>query len=171
MVVSATAKGSWRPHWLTLVQQVKGSVDEDWFVIVMADRGLYARWLYEAIVAVGWHPFLRINTGGTYRRQGESSFRPLTLAAATVGSGWCGQVTCFKSNPLECTLLACWTEGHQDPWLIVTDLLPNQAEVFWYGMRMWIECEFKLTKRAGWNWHRTRMTDPQRAMRLWLGVM
>lgn len=25
-------------------------------------------------------------------------------------------------------------------------------------------------KRAGWQWHRTRMTDPQRAARLWLVV-
>ncbi len=52
----------------------------------------------------------------------------------------------------------------------MTDFLPEQAEVFWYGMRMWIECEFKLTKRSGWNWHRTRMSDPERASRLWLAI-
>jgi hypothetical protein len=27
---------------------------------------------------------------------------------------------------------------------------------------------FKITKRAGWQWHRTRMTDPERAA--WLAV-
>ena len=37
-------------------------------------------------------------------------------------------------------------------------------------MRAWIEQGFKLTKRAGWQWHRTRMTDPARAARLWLAV-
>ena len=37
-------------------------------------------------------------------------------------------------------------------------------------MRAWIEHGFKLTKRAGWPWHRTRMTDPARAARLWLAV-
>jgi hypothetical protein len=169
-IVSATAKGSWKPLWLNLFKQLNGSIPDDWFVIVMADRGLYARWLYKAIVNVGWPPFLRINKGGTYRRQETNSFRPLLLAAPTVGSYWCAQLTCFKSNPLECTLLACWTEGHQDAWLIVTDLLPEQADIFWYSMRMWIECEFKLSKRSGWNWHRTRMTDPERAMRLWLAI-
>ncbi len=169
-IVPATAKGSWKPLWLDVFNQLNGSIPDEWFVIVMADRGLYARWLYAAIVNVGWHPFLRINTGGTYRRQETNSFCPFTLAAPTVGSYWCGQVTCFKSNPLACTLFACWTEGHKDPWLLVTDLLPEQADVFWYGMRMWIECEFKLAKRAGWNWHRTRMTDPERAMRLWFAI-
>ena len=33
-----------------------------------------------------------------------------------------------------------------------------------------IEQGFKITKRAGWQWHRTRMSDPQRAARLWLTV-
>lgn len=169
-IVSATAKGSWKPLWLDLFNQLNGSIPDEWFVLVLADRGLYARWLYEALVNVGWHPFLRINKGGTYRRQETNSFCPLTLAAPTIGSYWCGQVTCFKSNPLACTLLACWTEGHTDPWFIVTDLLPEQADVFWYSMRMWIESEFKLAKRSGWNWHRTRMTDPERAMRLWLAI-
>jgi hypothetical protein len=28
----------------------------------------------------------------------------------------------------------------------------------------------KITKRAGWQWHRTRMTAPARAARLWLAV-
>src|SRR5580765_1480318 len=33
-----------------------------------------------------------------------------------------------------------------------------------------IEQGFKITKRGGWQWQRTRMTDPQRAARLWLAV-
>src|SRR5947199_6883737 len=35
-------------------------------------------------------------------------------------------------------------------------------------MRAWIECGFKDTKRGGWNWHHTKMTDPGRAERHWL---
>jgi hypothetical protein len=35
-------------------------------------------------------------------------------------------------------------------------------------LRSWIEQGFKLSKRAGWQWQRTRMTDPERAGRLWL---
>ena len=35
---------------------------------------------------------------------------------------------------------------------------------------MWIERGFKLTKRGGWQWQSTRMTNPERAQRLWLVV-
>ena len=33
-----------------------------------------------------------------------------------------------------------------------------------------IEQGFKIMKRGGWQWQRTRMTDPKRAARLWLAV-
>jgi hypothetical protein len=35
-------------------------------------------------------------------------------------------------------------------------------------MRAWIEQGFKLLKSGGWQWQATRMTDPERAERLWL---
>jgi hypothetical protein len=39
-------------------------------VIVLADRGLYAKWLFEGIQGLGWHPLLRVNAGGTFRPAG-----------------------------------------------------------------------------------------------------
>ena len=42
-VVGAEEKGSWQPHWLGLLQHLAGCVPEHWTVIVMSDRGLYAR--------------------------------------------------------------------------------------------------------------------------------
>ncbi|MGB5711834.1 MAG: hypothetical protein WBM44_13105 [Waterburya sp.] len=71
---------------------------------------------------------------------------------------------------MSCTLLAQWDEGYVDPWLIITDLTPQQAQICWYGMRSWIECLFKDLKRGGFAWHHTKMTDPQRAERLWLAI-
>src|SRR6185436_144910 len=61
-------------------------------------------------------------------------------------------------------------EGYADPWLILTDLPPETSEAGWYGLRAWIEQSFKLCKRGGWQWQRTRMTDPERAARLWLAL-
>ena len=147
-------------------------VPRHWTVIVLADRGLYAPWLFRRIVKLGWHPFLRINTGGTFRPTGTHCFRPLTTLVPQPGTRWQGRGTAFARKPrrLECTLLACWEEGYKDPWLILTDLAPEASDAGWYGMRAWIEQGFKLTKRAGWQWHRTRMTDPARAARLWLAV-
>ncbi len=171
-VVVATEKGAWRPHWEGLIRLLEGSVPADWTVLVLADRGLYARWLYQTIVAVHWHPFLRINPGGQYRRRGQSRFRPLRGLVPTVGLSWSGRVECFATPEarLACTLLACWSAGHRDPWLILTDLAPQRADVAWYSLRFWIECGFKQTKRAGWQWQQTKMEDPERASRLWLAM-
>src|SRR6266699_2073968 len=63
-----------------------------------------------------------------------------------------------------------WDEGYADPWLVLTDLAPEAANVVWYSMRTWIEGSFKDTKRGGWQWHQTKMTDPKRASRLWLAI-
>lgn len=60
-VVKGTEKGSCKPYWLELFQSLQNIVPKDWKVMVTADRGLYADWLFQEIVAVGWHPFLRIN--------------------------------------------------------------------------------------------------------------
>jgi len=170
VLVPATAKGEWKQPWVGLFEQLQEAIPASWTVVVLADRGLYARWLYQEIVRVGWHPFLRLKTSGTFRPQGQVRFRSLALAAPKVGTTWSGLVTCFKTNPLECTLLARWDEPHEDPWLIITDLMPEQADALWYALRPWIECGFKQTKRSGWQWQNTRMTDPDRASRLWLAM-
>jgi len=171
-VVGAEQKGTWKPHWLKLLEKLAGSVPEHWTVIVMSDRGLYAPWLYAKIVSLGWHPFTRINKQGNFRPQGEARFRSLATAAPSVGSGWCGKVDCFSGevSRLQCTLLARWDEGYEEVWVIVTDLAPAQAAAVWYGMRSWIEGGFKDTKRGGWGWHQTKMVDPERAERLWLAI-
>jgi len=67
-------------------------------------------------------------------------------------------------------LLARWEDGDKDPWLLLTELAPEASDAGWYGLRAWIAQGFKITKRAGWPWHRPRMTDPARAARLWLAV-
>lgn len=171
-LVRAQTKGAWEPHWKALLAQLEASVPAGWTVLVLADRGLYARWLYEAILHLGWHPFLRVNAGGTYRPTAGGGLRPLGNAVRAVGERWCGEVMCFQEpkRRLACTLVACWEPGHHERWLVLTDLLPEQAQVVWYSLRAWIECGFKDIKRGGWQWHQTKMTDPARAERLWLAL-
>lgn len=169
-VLRAGQPGSWKEPWLGLFQSLEGVVPSDWKVIVMADRGLYARWLYVAIQAMGWHPFLRINLGGSYHAKGKANFQPMSQLLPSPGQTWVGEVTCFASQPLEATLLACWGPNHKEPWLILTDLPTCQASATWYGLRSWIEAGFKDLKRDGWQWQNTRMTDPARAARLWLAL-
>ena len=171
-IVEATRAGAWRPHWEKLFEQLADCVEAEWTVIVAADRGLYAKWLFASIVRLGWHPFLRINRQGQYREATASSFRPLSLVVRCVGQRWAGRVVCFatKQRQLECSLLARWDKGYREPWLIVTDLEVARADIAWYGLRAWIECGFKDAKRGGWHWEQTKMRDPRRAERLWLAM-
>jgi hypothetical protein len=171
-VLPAGQKQAWRPVWLRLLGHLRPALPRSKLVIVLADRGLYARWLFHRIVRLGWHPWLRINQGGTFRPAGSPLYRPLLSFVPRPGTNWQGAGIAFKGSQrgLPCTLLARWEAGYQDPWLILTDLPPAASEAGWYGLRAWIEQGFKITKRAGWQWQRTRMSDPARAARLWLAV-
>jgi hypothetical protein len=171
-VLEATAKHAWRREWLRMLRQVRRAVPRSWTVMVLADRGVYARWLFRRITRLGWHPFLRLNTGGTFRPQGHVRAVPLKTLVPEPGTPWQGTGSACKGRhrQMPCTLLACWEAGDKAPWLILTDVPPEASTACWYGLRAWIEQGFKITKRAGWQWQRTRMTQPERAARLWLAV-
>jgi len=117
-------------------------------------------------------PYTYVTVIGLLASTGVRIGEALRTFAPQPGSRWQGHGTAFVSRPcrLDCTLLACWEEGYKDAWFILTDLPPESSEACWYGLRAWIEQGFKITKRGGWQWRRTRMTDPERAARLWLAV-
>jgi len=171
-VLGGHEKGSWRPHWEGLLKSLEGSIPADWQVLVMADRGLYARWLFQAICACGWHPFLRINLGVKARAIGEEIFDWIGRWTPTPGTCWKGEVECFagKASRLRCTLLMHWEAGYEHPWAILTDLEPEHAEVSWYGMRTWVETGYKDFKRGLWGWHHSKMQEASRVERLWLAM-
>ena len=171
-VLAAREPRAWRREWLVLLRTLRPGVPPGWEVVVLADRGLYARWLYRRIVRLGWHPFLRINRGGTFHPAEQSQRRRLMELVPRVGESWAGRGVAFQGpeSRLRCTLLARWDPGHTDPWLLLTDLDPQDCTVAWYGVRTWIEQGFKCLKRGGWQWQATRMADPARAERLWLAL-
>ena len=172
VILPAGEPHAWKHEWLRLLRHLRPAVPATMVVLVLADRGLYARWLFVRIRRLGWHPFLRVNAGGTFRPDGWRRFQRLGTFAPTRDSRWQGTGTAFqgKASRLRCTLLAWRKAGCADVWLILTDLPPDAADAGWYGLRAWIEQGFKVAKRGGWQWQRTRMTDPERAARLWLAV-
>jgi Transposase DDE domain len=135
-------------------------VPDSYCVLVLADRGLYARWLFKRIVRLGWHPALRINGSGTFRVHGQPHYEAL-------GSVLRGEVFQGRCR-LACTLGVYAAKGCGEAWLVLTDLAPQQWSACCYGLRAWIEHGFKLTKREGWQWQRSRIQEPQRAARQWL---
>jgi hypothetical protein len=169
-VVSATAPGAWRPHGERRLAPMRGAVPAGWLVVVLADRGLYAPWLFQALVRLGWHPGLRLNGGagrGLSRRPRGGGGRPLAGLLSAPGRAWCGAVFCFREQTVRGTLLARWEAGYREGWLVLSDLPPAGAEVAWDGLRVWVECGFKDLKRDGWQGQRTRMRAPERATRCW----
>jgi Transposase DDE domain len=172
-VLRGNVKHPWEPEWLKLLDELRDRLPAGWTVIVLTDRGLYARWLFEAIVKRGWHPLMRVTATGKFREAGSSSARPLTALVPEPGRSWQGRGTAFPRKPerrLDCTLLACWEPGQEEAWFVLTDLGPEASEALWYGLRAWIEHGFKLLKSDGWQWQRTQMTDPERVERLWLAL-
>jgi hypothetical protein len=172
-VLRANVPHPWEPEWKELLQWFHDRVDPAWTVVVLTDRGLYAPWLFQAIVALGWHPMMRITRRNRFQPEGWVHHQPVWWFASQVGRRWQGRGVAFPSTPesrLACTLLAYWSEGHEDGWYIITDLPPQVAEAAWYGLRMWIEHGFEQFKSAGWQWQKSRMTDPDRAGRIWLAM-
>src|SRR5262249_8134286 len=45
-VLKAAQPGAWEPEWKTLLNHFRQVVPADWNVIALADRGLYAKWLF-----------------------------------------------------------------------------------------------------------------------------
>ena len=85
-------------------------------------------------------------------------------------TAWIGRGTAFSTPNAKrrCTLLAVWYVGQEEPWIILTDLPPEDAGPSWYALRFWIELGFKAVKSLGWKWDKTRRTDPARISRHWL---
>jgi hypothetical protein len=169
-VLLGNVKHPWKPEWLKLLEEFRGRIPTDWTVLALTDRGLYARWLFQAIVDLGWHPLMRVKARGSFRKAGSCSHRPLRAFVPEPGRSWQGRGTAFPSGPqrLDCTLLARWEPGQEEAWFVLTDLGPECSEALWYGMRAWMEHGSKRLKSDGWQWQRSQMTDPERVERLWL---
>ncbi len=171
VIIRAKQKGSWRPHWEGLLAAVAAVVPPDWKVIVTADQGLYADWLWTAIRNQGWHPLLRVSLQMGFRAEGEADFVAIGKRVRRRGRGWKGKGAWSETGArLQATLLVRWEKGYEEAIAVVTDLSEEEVELAWYLMRFWIEDEYKDHKSGGWGWQHTKMEDPKRAERLWLAM-
>ena len=171
-ILPAAKKRAWRREWLRMLRVLRPAIPPAWMVLVLADRGLYARWLFRRIVRLGWHPFLRINQGCKFRPIDQVQFVWLSDLVKQIGQRWRGAGTAFVSRDcqLNCTLLAWWGDGHKEPWFVLTNLLPDGCDAQWYGLRSWCEQAGTCTKRGGWQSQHTQMSEPNRVARLWLAM-
>jgi Transposase DDE domain len=163
---------AWHPHWCHLLACLKQALGDGWEVVVLTDRGLESPRLFAAIRAQDWHPLMRVKASGKFRPTGWHQFYAMGSFAPRVGSRFAVRGRAYKTSdsPLDCTFLACWEAGHDEPWLLLTDLAMCAANPCWYAYRAWIEQGFKVIKSGGWQWQQTKMTDPGRVERHWLAI-
>jgi hypothetical protein len=135
----------------------------------MADRGLYAAWLFEAIAANGWHPLLRVNGTLTFCPTGSETFSTSAEIVPQAGGAWKGSGAWSETGKrMQGTLAVRWEQGYDEAIAVVTDRAPAQVQASWDQMRFWIETEYKDGTRGWVHWEQSTMLHPQRASRLWL---
>ena len=173
----ATQKGSWMEPTVELLKELAPAVPPEMTVIVLCDRGISSPKLWRQIRARGWHPYMRYRRNITFCADGGKRL-PAQRFVARPDTAWIGRGTAFSlpTAKRRCTLLAVWYAEQKEPWIILTDLPPEQVGVSWYALRFWIELGFKACpvldtgalKSLGWQWDKTRRTEPTRVSRHWL---
>lgn len=164
IMVTANQKEAWMPHITRMLTWLAPAIPATQCVMVLADRGLWSPTLWNAIRANGWHPVLRVCTNATFAPTGAQRHRVLDLLGAP-GQSWIGSGVAFKHRPkrIAGTLAAIWAHGQEVPWLLLTDLPPDQIDPAWYAVRMWDEHGFRDSKSMGWQWHRGQIVRPDAA--------
>ena len=165
----ATQRGSWMDPMVELLRELAPAVPKEMTVIVLCDRGIASPKLWRQIRAQGWHPYMRYRKNVTFCAQ-DGRRLPAQHFVSRPDTAWIGCGTAFSAPNAKrrCTLLAVWYVGQEEPWIILTDLPPEDAGPSWYALRFWIELGFKAVKSLGWKWDKTRRTDPARISRHWL---
>lgn len=168
-ILPANHAGPWRPHELRLLRLLWPAIPPGWTVLVLTDRGLWSPRLWKQIRDLGWHPVMRVRPETTFAPVGQTRL-PATQLVPGPGHAWVGQGVAFKHRRVRRagTLLVVWAAEQAEPWIVLTDLPPDQIGVTWYGLRSWIELGFRALKGVGWQWEHTRRTDEMRIARHWL---
>ena len=149
----ATQRGSWADPTVELLKELAPAVPKEMTVIVLCDRGISSPKLWTQIREQGWHPSMRYRKNITFCADGGKRL-PASAFVSVPDTAWIGRGTAFgpPTAKRRCTLLVVWYAGQKEPWIILTDLAPDQVGPSWYALRFWIELGFKAIKSLGWQW-------------------
>ena len=168
-VLAANRPGEWIAPTMRLVDLLAEAVPDHMSVLVMCDRGLRSPRLWKKICSVGFHPYVRQSINTVFCPRGGTRVKARHLVPGP-NHAYVGYGTAFRdaSKRRQGTMIVVWVDGADEPWLVMTDLDVSAAGVCWYALRFWIEMGFRALKSMGWQWNKTRRTDPRRVSRHWL---
>jgi len=142
--------------------------------VVLADRGLASPMLIKLIQRHGWDYLVRVQRDTTLRSKqtwraprvhlGELLHAPGDPSIAC--DGWV-----FGRGSVWAHVAAVWRRGHQEPWLLVSNLDLGVGLAELYAQRMHVEALFRDAKSGGFEWELSRVLRADRAQRLLLGLM
>jgi hypothetical protein len=163
-------KGAWMPHLCRLLHTIGEAIPARLTVLVLMDAGLRSPALWEASREHSWHPLQRHEQGLWFRPAGYHAFHRAASLVSKPGEAWIGTGVAFKSTASQrpATLVVVWGEQEAEPWVLLTDLAPEEVGLSWYGLRIWVEFGFRVLKWMGWQWQKSQRTDPDRVARHWL---
>jgi hypothetical protein len=123
---------------------------------------------------VGWHYVLRISgTEHFIRRSHARGYRWWQTSNEFVfkeGQHWYGRALVWKEHSFEAFISACWEEGHEEAWVLISDRKASHSIVYTYSQRMKVEATFQDTKSRGWCIESSTIRDPDH-LRRWLMVV
>jgi hypothetical protein len=142
--------------------------------VVVADRGIASPMLIRLVQQHGWDFLIRVNNDTVLQQPGQQPKDAVHLGEFFDGPRGVvlrltGQV--FRKRPVNAHAVAIWQPGHQEAWLLVSNLDLGRELVDLYARRMQVEALFRDTKSGGLEWELSRVLQAERAERLLLGVM
>ncbi len=146
----ATQRGSWMDPTVELLQELAPAVPREMTVSVLCDRGSASPQLWPQIRAQGWHPGMRYRKNLTCCADGGKRL-PAQRFVSRPDTAWIGRRAACSPPTAQrrCTRLVVWYAEPEEPWIILTDLPPQEVGVNWYALRCWTELGCKALKSLG----------------------
>ena len=134
----ANQRGSWMDPIVELLRELAPAVPREMTVVVLCDRGIASPKLWKQIRAHslpptrsgGWHPCMRYPKNIIFCAE-DGRRLPARAFVPRPDTAWVGWGAAFGRGTAKprCTLLAVWYTEQEEPWVILTDLPPDQAAV------------------------------------------
>jgi hypothetical protein len=136
--------------------------------LVQMDRGLaHSSAMLRALKALKVDFLVRVKATSrfTSRRGHSQLLHQMVKYGETV---WAHGTLFGRDHQITGSVYLTWELGQAEAWCLFSND-PHLAG-HRYALRWWQEESVKDLKSGGWQWQYTRMTDPERAERLWLAI-
>lgn len=156
---------------IALLSQVQSLLPPESDVWILGDSGFQFVPLLRWLQARGWHFVIRQSGNNMVSWSGQQWVRLTDLGLVEGESKMIGWVQLTRKNKYGWVwLILHWKQGEDEPWYLVSDRPGDRTHVKLYEKRMWIEEMYGDMKGHGFNMEATHLRDPDRIMRLLLGV-